>query len=80
MPLGLVFVKDRFAAPVKIAVYGQEPLMHILMYSAFTDIKHLCRSADGGVVIDYVLRDLDHPIFNIVLHSYPQIRNFLYNI
>ena len=67
VPLGLVFIQDRFYLKEEISVVERQTLAEILVDRALADAESLGRGPDGGSVLYDVLRQLTGPLFNISL-------------
>ena len=63
VPLLFVFLQHLFDLFIQLGTDLFEPLGHIFMYRALGNGKAPCRLADGGVLLDDVLRQPHSPFF-----------------
>ena len=48
----------------------REPLCQILVYRGLADFEMFCRPAHRGLRLQHISRQLQHALFNIILHIF----------
>ena len=78
MPLRLIDLQHVAHLSIQPRVHHLQPLGHILMYGALTDLKSLGSRPHRGFVLQDVLPQLHRAFFHYTFHPHHLIRVFHY--